>query len=77
MDWLALALGLVRLLGGFVGWLHDRQMISAGQASQVATEMKAQTDALNKALAAREAVRADIAVRPDRLRDDDGFKRPD
>ncbi len=77
MDWLALALGLVKLLGGFVGWLHDRQMLSAGQAEQVAKEMEAQTDALRKANAAREAVRADIARNPDGVRDDDWFRRKD
>jgi len=77
MDWLGLALGLVKLLGAFTGWLHDRAMISAGQAEQIAAELKGQSDALTKALAAREAVRADIARNPDRLRDDDGFKRPD
>lgn len=75
MDWLALALGLVKLLGGFVGWLHDKQMLSAGQAQEVAAEMKAQTDAINRALATREAVRADVAKHPDRVSDDDGFRR--
>lgn len=77
MDWLGLALGLVKLLGAFAGWLHDRQMISAGQAQQVAAELKGQSDALTKALAAREAVRADIAHNPDGVRSDDGFKRQD
>ncbi len=76
MDWLALALGLVKLLGGFVGWLHDRQMLSAGQAEQVAKEMEAQTDALRKANAAREAVRADIAHDANRVRQHDEFERP-
>ena len=76
MDWLALALGLVKLLGGFVGWLHDRQMLSAGQAEQVAKEMEAQTDALRKANAAREAVRADIARDAGRVRQHDEFERP-
>lgn len=75
MDWLALALGLVKLLGGFVGWLHDRQMLSAGQAEQVAKEMEAQTDALRKANAAREAVRADLAKHPERVKDQDEFRR--
>lgn len=77
MDWLALILSAVKLLGAITSWMHDRQMVSAGQAEQIAAELKGQSDALTKALAAREAVRADIARNPDRLRDDDGFKRPD
>lgn len=75
MDWLALALGLVKLLGAFTGWLHDRTLLSAGQAQQVAAELKGQSDALTKALAAREAVRADIARNPAGVSDDDGFRR--
>ncbi|MCC2111165.1 MAG: hypothetical protein KDJ16_03945 [Hyphomicrobiales bacterium] len=75
MDRIGLALGLVKLLGSFVGWLHDRQMITAGQAETLAAEMKGQSDALKNALAAREAVRADAAVHPERVSDDDGFRR--
>lgn len=75
MDWLALIVGLVKLLGAFTSWLHDRQMMSAGQAEQVASELKGQADALSKALAAREAVRSDLARNPGRVSDNDGFKR--
>lgn len=75
MDWLALILGVVKLLGALTGWLHDRSMMSAGQAKQVADELARQNDALNKALAAREAVRADIARNPAGVSDDDGFRR--
>lgn len=77
MDWLALILSVVKLLGALTSYLHDRQMLSAGQAEQVAKEMEAQTDALRKANAAREAVRADIARNPDGVRNDDGFRRKD
>lgn len=75
MDWLGLALALVKLLGAFTGWLHDKQLINAGQATQVAAELGKQHEILTKAIAAREAVRADIAKHPDRVRDDDGFRR--
>lgn len=75
MDWLALVLALVKLLGGFTQWLHDKAMIDAGQAKTVANELQAQNDALRKAIAAREAVRADAARHPERVPDDDGFKR--
>lgn len=75
MDWLALALGLVKLVGVFVGWLHDKQMIDAGQSKQVAKELESQHEILTKAIAAREAVRADLAKHPERMPDDDGFRR--
>lgn len=76
MDWLALILSVVKLLGALTSWMHDRQMLSAGQAEQVAKEMEAQTDALRKANAAREAVRADIARDAGRVRQHDEFERP-
>jgi len=76
MDWLALILSVVKLLGALTSWMHDRQMLSAGQAEQVAKEMEAQTDALRKANAAREAVRADIAHDASRVRQHDEFERP-
>ena len=76
MDWLALILSVVKLLGALTSWMHDRQMLSAGQAEQVAKEMEAQTDALRKANAAREAVRADIAHDVSRVRQHDEFERP-
>lgn len=76
MDWLALILSVVKLLGALTSWMHDRQMLSAGQAEQVAKEMEAQTDALRKANAAREAVRADIAHDANRVRQHDEFERP-
>ncbi len=75
MDWLALALSLVKLLGAFTGWLHDRQMINAGQSKQIAAEMEAQHEILTKAIAAREAVRADLSRNPGHVPDDDGFRR--
>jgi len=75
MDWLALILSVVKLLGALTSWMHDRQMLSAGQAEQVAKEMEAQTDALRKANAAREAVRADLAKHPERVKDQDEFRR--
>lgn len=75
MDWLGLALALVKLLGAFTGWLHDKQLIDAGQSKQIAAELGKQHEILTKAIAAREAVRADIAKHPERVRDDDGFGR--
>ena len=73
MDWLSLVLGVVKLLGVFTQWLHDRQMINAGQAEQVAKDLTEQGDAIRKAVAARLRARDD--AERGKLRDDDGFKR--
>lgn len=75
MDWLALILGLVKLVGAFTNWLHDKQLIDAGQSKQIAAEMEAQHAILTKAIAAREAVRADLSRNPGHVSDDDGFRR--
>lgn len=73
MDWLGLVLSLVKLLGAFTQWLHDRQMIDAGKAETMTTELKGQADAIKKAVEARNAARD--ANEHGRLRDDDGFRR--
>lgn len=75
MDWLGLALALVKLVGAFTNWLHDKQMIDAGQSKQIAKELESQHEVLVKAIKAREAVRADAAAHPDRVPDNDGFRR--
>ena len=75
MDWLALALSLVKLVGVFVGWLHDKQMIDAGQSKQIAKELEKQHEVFAKAIAAREAVRADLSRHPEHVQDNDGFRR--
>lgn len=75
MDWLALILGLVKLVGAFTNWLHDKRLLDAGQSKQVASELEKQHEILTKAIAAREAVRADLTKHPERVPDDDGFRR--
>lgn len=75
MDWLALILGLVKLVGAFTNWLHDKQLLDAGQSKQVASELEKQHEILTKAIAAREAVRDDLTRHPERVPDDDGFRR--
>ena len=75
MDWLGLALALVKLLGAFTGWLHDKQMIDAGQSKQIAAELEKQHEILVKAINARETVRADLSRHPEYVSDNDGFRR--
>ena len=76
MDWLALILGLVKALGALSSYLHDKGLLDAGKASQIADELTRQSDALSKANAAREAVRSGLTRNPGSILSDDGFKRP-
>lgn len=77
MTWAAIILYGVKLLGSLASWLHDRQLIQGAHAEIIAASLQEQADALRKANAAREAVRADLALHPDHGMSDDEFKRPD
>jgi len=52
----------------------NQNTIALGQQQQQNADLKGQLDGIKKANDARDAVRADIAAHPDRLRDDDGFR---
>ena len=67
--------GLTRLAVSFITFLERRQLVDAGRAQQQLDSIKGQIDASKIALAARETLRADIARHPDRLPDDDPFRR--
>ena len=60
---------------GVANWYNTRQLIKAGRAEAEAEQMKGQLNEIREAKAAGDAVRTDIARNPDRLREDDGFKR--
>ena len=75
MTWASLLLTLVKLVGSFASYLHDQQLISAGEAEASAAALRGQADALDRAREARESVRSDLARHPDRVRQDDGFRR--
>jgi hypothetical protein len=75
MSWASILLALIKAVGALATYLHDNKLISAGQSIEAASALKAQHDALNKANAVREAVRADLARHPDKRLSDDGFRR--
>lgn len=76
MNWLALILSGLKLLGALADYLRERKLISAEQDRELVAELKAQLAFLEKADAAREdARRRNAAVpRADSL-PDDGFRR--
>ena len=77
MTWLGILKALVFAVGTFASWLRNRQLIEAGRAEAIASNLKSVLDEIAAADAARDAVRVALERNPQRLRDDDGFKRPD
>lgn len=53
----------------------NQNTIALGQQQQQNADLKGQIDGINKANAAREAVRADLGRNAGHLSDDDGFRR--
>jgi hypothetical protein len=75
LTWLSLALSLIRGLGAFLSYLYEQSLIRSGEANEAAALLNAQANSLQGAIAAREAVDSDLARNPERLSDDDGFRR--
>lgn len=66
---------LADLFAPLVQAFRDKQLMKAGQAQNEAAALQGAANEKREADNAREAVRADIIKHPDKLRDDDGFKR--
>ena len=67
--------GLASMIVKFMDWLHDKKLVESGQTQQQLTDLRGQIHDVQIAIAAREAVRADIARNPDSLPDNDPFRR--
>lgn len=76
MSWLGLVRALVSLALAIAEQLRSRQLIEAGQATEIAASLKLANDRIDQALAARRAARNRDAD-TERLRDDDGYRRED
>jgi hypothetical protein len=76
MSWLGLVRALVSLALAIAEQLQARQLIEAGQATEIAASLKLANDRIDQALAARRAAR-DRDANADRLRDDVGYRRED
>jgi hypothetical protein len=78
----ALISAIVSLLGGFISavvnffnWLHEQQLVQSGIAQAQLQSLKDQAHEAQIAIAAREAVRSDIASKPDSVPVNDPFLR--
>ncbi len=67
--------GLTRLAVSLIGLFERQRLIDGARARVNLENLQGQIDACKIALAAREAVRADVARDPDRLPVDDPFRR--
>lgn len=68
---------LLRVAGVVLGLFREQRARKDGAQDQAAATIEQVNHDVAKAQEARVAVEHDLAVHPDRLRDDDGFRRPD
>lgn len=74
--WLSLLSGLTRFLGAIAEYFRDAQLKQAGVDAQKAQDAKETAHEVQAANDARADADRVLEREPDRLRDDDGFKRP-
>lgn len=74
MNWVALVSSVLALLETMGRALEQRRLISAGEAQEAARVLKGALDEISKANRAR-ATDERRTSNPDRVRDDDGFRR--
>lgn len=72
---LSIISGLFWAAGKLFEWLYARQLVDAGRTQAELEALRKQVQDAQIAVAAREAVRADVSRDPDRVPDDDPFLR--
>lgn len=75
MSILAILRLALTIVSELTTWANNRGLIKAGEAKELARQMEITSARINKSAEAREAVRIDLTLNPDRLRDNDGFRR--
>ena len=75
MTWLTVLSALARIALAVFEMARERRAKGAGRAEAIAESATHALDLIRKARDARRAAAADAASDPDRLRDDDGFRR--
>lgn len=75
MSLLQLAVAVIGLAKLIIEYLRERGRIDAETAAAALKGLRESDNAIKRAQAARDLVRADLERHPDRLRDDDGHRR--
>lgn len=69
--------GLFQVAGKIFDWLYAKRLVDAGRTAQQLDSLKEQVEAAKNAVQKRIDIERDLAADPDRVRDDDGFRRAD
>jgi len=67
--------GLATVIVKLMDWLHNKKLVESGKTQQQLNDLRGQIHDVQIAIAAREAVRADIIKHPDSLPINDPFRR--
>lgn len=67
--------GIASMIVRFMDWLHDKKLVESGKTQQQLNDLRGQIHDVQIAVAAREAVRADVIKHPDSLPLNDPFRR--
>ena len=67
--------GIATMVVRFMDWLHDKNLVESGKAQQQLSDLRGQIHDVQIAMAAREAVRADILTNDGKLPVNDPFRR--
>jgi hypothetical protein len=76
VTWFGILKALVLAIMGVADWLRNRKLSADASAGPVASRPGSAPDEV-AAENAHESVRVALGRNPERLRDDDGFRRPD
>jgi len=72
-----IVLALLSLAGSLARFFERQGYLKQGEANAILEGMKKETRDVETALSARRDARRELERSPDRMRDDDGFKRTD
>ena len=77
MTWISIVLALIKVASAIVQWRSNQKLMDAGAAKEILQSLENASAATEKGRNARKASNSDAELHPDRVHDDDGFKRPD
>jgi len=75
MTWLSVLAAVLAIAQGLTEYLRDRRIIDAATAQSILEGIRDADKAIGRAKAARALVRDAVEREPERLHDDDGYRR--
>jgi hypothetical protein len=77
LSWAGFAAGVLAFLTRLFDLLNAKRLRQEGASAQMIVQQEQVIDEVATAHEARIGVERDLALHPERLREDDGFRRPD